>query len=191
VDPDLAAFLAAHPPHAEVRDDWPLDPVAPLLARLGLADELPPPTGRSSIHGIVLRGDGHVLVVHPATPTGSIAHVLVGGRPEVDEVPEATLRREVGEEAGWHVEPVAVIGYRRFTHLGPPHPQLADRGYPDFVQVVFAVRAEAEDRSLLLPGEAPTAFVPAAWALQVTRPAERPLLQRAIEVAGPDRSPTG
>ena len=184
VSTELQSYLAAHPAHAEVRDDWPLDPVVPLLARLGLADELPPPGGRSSILGIVLRADGRVLFVHPATPAGSIAHVLVGGRPEGDEDPEATLRREIGEEAGWHAEPLAVIGYRHFHHLGPPHPQLTARGYPDFVQPVFAAMAGTEDPSLLLPGEAPTAFVPVGWALAVTHAAERPLLRRAFEVAG-------
>ena len=64
----MQAFLDAHPPHCEVRDDWPLDPVVPLLARLCLASALPPTSGRSSILGIVTRGSRAVLFIDPPNP---------------------------------------------------------------------------------------------------------------------------
>jgi ADP-ribose pyrophosphatase YjhB (NUDIX family) len=183
MDPELRDFLTRHPAHVELRDDWPLEPIAPLLARLALADELPPPHVRSSSLGIVVGSGGAVLFAHPEQPTGTIAHVLIGGQPEPGETPEQTLVREVGEESGWVVAPLALIGFRHLHHLGPPHPQMARRPYPDFVQPIFAAAAVAQDTTLLLPDERPTAFVEAAWAVAVTNPAERPLLVRALEVA--------
>jgi hypothetical protein len=53
------------------------------------------------------------------------------------------------------VEPIVVVGYRHFHHLGDGHPQLADRPYPDFVQPVYAAVARRADRDRLLPDEAP------------------------------------
>jgi 8-oxo-dGTP pyrophosphatase MutT (NUDIX family) len=185
VDPSTDRFLAEHPPYCEVRDDWPLEPIVPLVARIGLADVLPPPGCRSSVTAVVGRADRQVLFVHPASPTGSIAHVIVGGRPEPDELPEQTIVREVGEETGWLVEPIAVVGYRHFHHLGDGHPQLADRPHPDFVQPVYAAVARRADRDRLLPEEAPAAFVPWEWAVEVTHPVERALLVRALDVIGP------
>jgi hypothetical protein len=36
---ELRAFPDAHPVHCEVPDDWPLEPVVPLMARLGFAEK--------------------------------------------------------------------------------------------------------------------------------------------------------
>jgi 8-oxo-dGTP pyrophosphatase MutT (NUDIX family) len=184
VNARVRAFLNAHPAHCEVRDDWPLDPVAPLLARLCLASSLPPPEFTSSILGIVTRSDGVVLFINPEKASGTIAHVLFGGRAEPGESPEETLRREVAEETGWQTEPTKIVGFRHFRHLGPPHPQLADRPYPEFVQPVYAAIARAFDAKSLLPGEHPCEFVDARWAITVTDPDQRPLLRAALEATG-------
>ena len=179
----LRAFLEAHPAHCEVRDDWPLDPAVPLLARLCLASSLPPRRWRASVLGIVTRDDGAVLFAHAEKPLGTIAHVLFGGRPKPEELPEETLRREVAEETGWHVDPVRVAGFRHFVQLGRPHPELADRPYPEFIEPVYAAKARAFDEAAILPRERPCRFVEPEWALSVTSPAQRPLLQAALDAA--------
>lgn len=177
-------FLRTHPPHCEVRDDWPLDPGVPLLARLCLASSLPPPACLSSIVGIVTRPDAKVVFIDPPHASGAIAHVLIGGRPEPGETPEETLRREVVEETGWHVVPAAVVGFRHFRHLGPPRPDMADRPYPDFIEPVYAATARELSANALRAGELPTELVDAEWALEVTDPAQRPLLAAALEATG-------
>jgi 8-oxo-dGTP pyrophosphatase MutT (NUDIX family) len=181
VNARVREFLSAHPAHCELREDWPLDPVAPLLARLCLASSLPPLECTSSILAIVTRSDGVVLFINPAEASGTIAHVLFGGRSEPGESPEETLRREVAEETGWQIEPTKIVGFRHFRHLGPPHAEMADRPYPEFVQPVYAATARAFDAALLLPGEHPCEFVDAHWAISVTDPDQRPLLRAALE----------
>jgi hypothetical protein len=59
---------------------------------------------------------------------------------------------------------------------------MADRPYPDFLQPIYAATAEVYDGDLLLPKEAPCRFVDADWALEVTKPAHRPLLAAALRV---------
>jgi len=177
----MQAFLDAHPSHCEVRDDWLLEPVVPLLARLCLASVLPPTSGRSSILGIVTRGSRAVLFIDPPNASGTIAHVLFGGRPESSETPPETLQREVAEESGWDVSVGEIVGFRHFQHLGPPHPQMADRPYPDFVQPIYAAKAQNFDQARLLAGEHPSEFVDAEWALAETHPAQRPLLVAALK----------
>lgn len=184
LDASTRDFLNAHPSHCEVRDDWPLRPDVPLLARLCLASSLPPLACRSSILGIVTRSDDKVLFINPAGASGTIAHVLIGGRPESGETPEETLRREVGEETGWRIQPNGIVGFRHFRHLGPPHPQMADRAYPDFVEPIYAATSEKFDPTLMLPDEDPCEFVEAEWAVQVTEAPQRPLLHAALRATG-------
>lgn len=184
MNPELRRFLDAHPAHAEFREEWPLEPIPPLVARLCLASSLPPPECMSSILGIVTHSNRSVLFINPANATGTIAHLLFGGRPEPGETPEETLRREVAEETGWQIEPRKIIGFRHFRHLGPPHPQMADRPYPDFVQPVYAAIAREFDVNSLLPGEHPSELVDVDWALEVTDPAHRPLLEATLEATG-------
>ena len=183
MDSATRAFLRAHPSHCDVRDDWPLDPVVPLLARLCLASSLPPPACISSILGIVVRADGAVVFIDPASASGSIAHVLVGGRSRPGEAPEATLRREAAEETGWHVEPIRIVGFRHFRQLGPRHPRMGDRPYPDFLQPVYAAIATEYEATARLGAGLRAELVSADWALEATAPPQRPLLAAALEAA--------
>jgi len=123
---------------------------------------------------------GDRVFVDPENPTGTIAHVLLGGRPQPGETPEETLQREVAGETGWRAEPKAVIGFRHFRHLGPPHPPMTDRPYPDFVDAIYAATATEFDPSSRLPGEEPCEPVEVGWTVEVTERAQRPLLMAAL-----------
>lgn len=183
VDESLSAFLRSHPCHHEYEETWPLATPVPLRAALGFAGVLPPAAVRSSILAIVTGPAPQVLFIHPHQPTGDIAHLIPGGRPEPGESPEETVVREVGEETGWRVRPGPIIGYRHFHHLGPLTAEMADRPYPDFVQPIFAATAESYDSALLATGEAPAGMVDIAWARRVTRTHHRPLLDAAERAA--------
>ncbi|MEO6044749.1 MAG: NUDIX domain-containing protein [Tepidiformaceae bacterium] len=182
MDSNLLQFLSAHPEHCEYDEVWPLEPPVPLHARLSFAAALPPIEVRSSVLGIVMRSDEQVLFIHPEQPSGDIAHVLIGGRPNPNESVEQTLIREVGEESGWLVTPHRLLGFRHFRHLGPLTPQMADRPYPDFLQPIYAAFAEKYDATLLLPDKKPCEFVDAVWAVEVTKSSHRPLLAAALLV---------
>ena len=191
MDDSLVAFLKAHPAHCEYDEIWPLQPDVPLRVRLCLATVLPPVEVRSSVLGIVARADNRVLFIHPETPSGDIAHLIPGGRPESGETPEETLVREIGEESGWLVNPHGIVGFRHFHHLGPPQLSMADRPYPDFLEPIFAAVAVRYDADLLLPGEKPCEFVDARWAEEVTTPTHRPLLAAALHATETSRPDEG
>ena len=123
-----------------------------------------------------------VLFLYPSTPNGSIAHVLIGGRPEPGETPRQTVVREVGEETGWQVDPVQMIGFRHFFHLEPRSGK-TDRPYPDFLQPIFAARAITYNANLTLPHDSiPAQFIDYAIAEGVTESAQRPLLRAAAAI---------
>jgi 8-oxo-dGTP pyrophosphatase MutT (NUDIX family) len=185
----LVEFLERHPAHSEYEETWPLEPNARFRVRLCRATVCPPSEVRSSILAIVVRNENEVLFVHPHKPSGGIAHLLIGGRPELGETPEQTLIREVAEESGWLVRPHRIVGFRHLHHLGPRHAMLADRPYPDMLQPIYAATAERYDVRLLHPGEPPCEFVNAGWAEQVTRPDDCPLLLAALELARSSTSP--
>ena len=170
----LQADLEAHPAHHETTEQWPIQ--GALSVRLCLATSLPPPHVSSSILAIVLNADRQVLYLWPSTPTGSIAHLLIGGRPQPGETPEETAIREVGEETGWRIMPHQMIGFRHFFHLEPPS-AASDRPYPDFIQPIFAASAVAFDPRLLLTDDrTPAEFMNFSTAEQVTDSAQRVLL---------------
>lgn len=176
----LEAYLNDYPAHHESIERWPIQ--GNLRVRLSLAATLPPAHASSSILAIVVNSDRQVLFLHPSTPSGSIAHVLVGGRPEIGETPEQTVIREVGEETGWRVTPVRMIGFRHFFHL-EPWVEKSDRPYPDFIQPIFAARALAYDASRVLPSDQiPAKFLAFDAAEGVTDPAQQPLLKAAFDI---------
>ena len=182
MDNILQAYLDAHPSHHETTERWPVQ--GEMRVRLSLATTLPPAHVSSSILAIVLDPDRRVLFLWPSKPSGSIAHILIGGRPEPGETPEETAMREVGEETGWRIAPRRMIGFRHFFHLEPRSAK-GDRPYPDFIQPIFAAVAIAYDPSLLIPDDRiPAEFVDLAAAERMTDPAQRPLLCAAAKELG-------
>jgi ADP-ribose pyrophosphatase YjhB (NUDIX family) len=176
----LKAYLDSHPAHNETTERWPIE--GELRVRLCLASTLPPAHVSSSILAIVLNSYRQVLYLYPATPSGSIAHVLIGGRPESGETHEQTVTREVGEETGWYVQPIRMIGFRHFFHL-QPRSEKSDRPYPDFIQPIFAARANAYNASLALPEDLiPAQFIDLVTADRLTESAQRPLLRAAAAI---------
>jgi ADP-ribose pyrophosphatase YjhB (NUDIX family) len=74
-----------------------------------------------------------------------VVHSLPGGRREPGETFAETAAREVSEETGWLIDTDAVepLGWLHYHHLAPrpagsPYSHLP---WPDFLQVVFGVRA--------------------------------------------------
>ena len=77
-------------------------------------------------------------------------HIIRGGRREADESYEETVRREVLEESGWHIEDLRLLGFMHFHHLTPKPPDYPyPYPYPDFTQLVYSARATVHDPTAL------------------------------------------
>ncbi len=177
-NPLLEAYLDAYPSRHETFERWPVQ--GNMRIRLSLAERLPPAGVSSSILSIVLNSKEQVLYLWPDHRSGSIAHLLVGGRPEAGETPQQTAIREIGEETGWRVQPLRMIGFRHFLQL-EPWSQKSDRPYPDFIQPIYAACALAFDECLLVPGDRiPAEFIDFAAVESVIDHAQRPLLYAAM-----------
>ena len=146
-DDAVQAYLDAFPAHHETTERWPVQ--GEMSVRLSLGASLPPASVSSSILAIVINIDRQFLYLWPSNPSGSISHFLIGGRPDPGETPEATAIREVGEETGWKVQPLEMIGFRHFFQQEPLSAK-TDRPYPDFIQPIYAARAIAFDPALLI-----------------------------------------
>lgn len=114
--PDLTRLLAGLTPIAE--DTLLLGPAttAPLRVTGYLSAAVPPLALVTSVRALVLAGEA-VL----ALPTPTATFILPGGRRESDEAPEATLRREVLEEAGWTLAGLTPMGFLRYHATGSRH----------------------------------------------------------------------
>ena len=64
-----------------------------------------------AVSAAILR-DGHVLIVRRARPPAQGLYTLPGGAVEAGETLIETLTREVREELGMTIEPIALAGYR-------------------------------------------------------------------------------
>jgi 8-oxo-dGTP pyrophosphatase MutT (NUDIX family) len=100
-----------------------------------------PPELVTSVRCIVRVGDLVVLCQAPDT-----LHVWPGGRREPGETHEATARREVYEETGWHLDesglrPLGFLHYRYVEAQPDDHPY----PHPDFLQVVYVASATGRD----------------------------------------------
>jgi 8-oxo-dGTP pyrophosphatase MutT (NUDIX family) len=147
---ELKNFLSRHQPFGSWRDEWL---GIPLEFRSCAAEELPPREYVGSVRAVVLR-DNEVLVVYTSPPILS-----VGGRCEPGETLEETLLREVGEETGWLVAPIGVIGFVHGRHLDEQRPAWG-RPAPDFIDPIFAVTAVRYDPAMLGQDEVKCQFIP-------------------------------
>ena len=174
----LKAYFHAFPAYFEAHERWPIQ--GNMRVRLSLANKLPPAEVLSSILAIVLNAKEEVLYLWPTQRTGSIAHILIGGRPQCGETPEETAIREVGEETGWCVRPLRMIGFRHFFHLDP-WTEKNDRPYPDFIQPVYAAQALEYEPNLAVSSDLiPAEFMVFESAEQAIELAQRPLLYEVL-----------
>jgi 8-oxo-dGTP pyrophosphatase MutT (NUDIX family) len=98
------------------------------------------------------------------------------------ETQDAALRREVLEECGWGFSAPRQFAVLHFHHL-TPMPFGHDRPYPDFLQPVFAVEAEAFDRRAIKRAreiETGSRMTPIKRALELLEPGQRILLEAAL-----------
>ncbi|MBV9467694.1 MAG: NUDIX hydrolase [Abitibacteriaceae bacterium] len=109
----------------------------PLQIASHLSHEVLPVEFITSVRCVLLRGEA-VLVVRNLEHS---YHILPGGRRESGESLEATLRREILEETGWVIAKPHLLGFKHFHHLSPK-PEGYRYPYPDFVQLIYAARAE-------------------------------------------------
>ncbi len=173
-DEALQSYIEVYPPHHEFRETWPVQ--GEMIVRIGLTNTPPPVHVSSSILAIVFDTKNRVLFLWPSDKSGNISHLLIGGRPNLGESPEETATREVGEETGWRILPVGIIGYRHFHQLEPKSKK-SDRPYPDFVQLIYAARTVSHDPDLLISSDQiPATFLELSNALESTNQKHRPLL---------------
>ena len=132
---DLTGYLARHAPLAVEEAIWG-DGRISLRITAYLAEECPPLAVITSVRSLVFRGD-MILVLR----NQDSVHIVPGGRREVGETLEETLRREVLEETGWTLTEPQMLGFGHFHNRSPQLPEYAHYPYPDFVQVVYMADA--------------------------------------------------
>lgn len=149
---DLAAAVAQYTVLAEESAVWNQERATPtpLHVTAYLAPELPPLDLVTSVRALVFHGDALLALSMP-----ELTHVLPGGRREAGETPEATVRREIVEEAGWTIRSLSLLGVMRFHHLGPEQPPAPGQEhrypYPDFLNLIYLAEAERYDAATLVP----------------------------------------
>lgn len=175
----LSTYLMAYPSHHEFHENWPVQ--GNMRVRLSLAETLPPAHVSCSILAIVLDAHQKILFLWPSKRSGNISHLLIGGRPEPGETPRETAIREVGEETGWRINPLGMIGFRHFFQL-EPRSEESDRPYPDFIQPIYAARAVVFEPDLLLPShQIPAEFLDLSEAKRSIEAAQHPLIHSAVD----------
>lgn len=178
--PDLAAFFARHRPQTQESAVWG-GGTLPLQITSYLGHELPPLACVMSVRAIVFREE-MVLVLR----NRDALHIVPGGRREIGETLDDTLRREVLEETGWTLRAPTMLGFMHFHHLSPK-PSDYVHPHPDFTQVVYMAQAEVylPDARVADDYEIESTFHPPAtvYALALTS-GERLYLAVALEQYG-------
>lgn len=185
-DITAAAFLARHASVAVGDEVWgSAEQPNPLRLSWYLTTAAPPLALVTSVRAIVLRNDA-ILVVRE--PDGRPV-IIPGGQREPGESPEATVRREVLEETGWALGPLAPLGCIHLRNLGPERP--GNRyPYPDAFQLVWVAAPLAYHPEALIfdAWVASSTFVPLTEAQALPlRPGEHALLAAILAGRGTGR----
>lgn len=176
---EVIEFLRGHQHGAEDLLQWPNG--MSLRMRAHRSDVLPPLVYVSSARGLIFR-DNHILVMRNEDGY----HIMPGGRREPDESLEQTLRREVGEEAGWDIGAIRLLGFSHFYHLTPV-PENHPYPHPDFFMALYTAEAMTPLAHVRLANdyEIEAEFRPVAGARSLLRSAgEHFFLQHALQLPG-------
>lgn len=133
----LRDFVSALTPIAEEDVLW-LGGALRLRLRVYLTDALPALEYITSVRAVLYTDTGCAVLRNVDG-----VHALPGGRRAAHESLEDTLRRELLEETGCGVSSLQPLALMHFQHL-TPKPSDYPYPYPDFAQVVFAVRGAAQ-----------------------------------------------
>ena len=173
MDENLAHYLHALTPAAREPITW--WETVHFTVTTYLHTAAPPLEFVNSVRGIVLTDAGVAVCTNP-----DASHIFPGGRREMGESIDETLRRELLEETGCEVLESRLIGFLHFHHE-TPRPGHWTGPYPDMLHMIFAVRAKRVrfDGSDPDGWEHTCEFVPAE-ALRDLRPGERLFLAAAL-----------
>lgn len=167
----FAPLLAAHQPFF---DHEVQRPQGRLRVR-GYTAAIPVPDILVSAVRAVVFNRSRVVVVREADGT---RHVMPGGRREPGESLEATVRRELLEECGWHVEELSTFAFLHFQHPGPQPPQ----DWSDFANLIYLTEAARYDRRALdrTQGDVRSRLMSARAAFSAVTDRHRPMLAAAL-----------
>ena len=186
MDEPLATFLKGLSPRLNETRRW--GEGLAFNVECYLHDVLPPHEFVTSARAIVLTDLGIALVHNPDG-----FHILPGGRKEPGESVLQTLGREVREETGCEIEDPRLLGFIHFQHL-TPRPEDYQYPYPDFLQVVYAVRAKRIDPAsvdpdgwekrveFMAPSDARRLKLSDEFMKQVIMPSENLYLEEALRI---------
>lgn len=131
-----AAFASRLAAHAPFFDHEVQRPQGRLRVRGYTAVVPVPDILVSAVRAVVFKGP-RVVVLSEADGT---RHVMPGGRREAGESLEATVRRELLEECGWHVGELQPFAFLHFHHPTPPP------DWCDVVNLIYLTKAASYDR---------------------------------------------
>lgn len=169
-----AAFATALSAHEPFFDHEVQRPQGRLRVRGYTAASRAPDIIVSAARAVVFRGR-RVLVVSESDGT---RHVMPGGRRELGESLEVTVRRELLEECGWHVGELRPFAVLHFHHPGPERPH----DWCDFANVIYLTEGARYDRHTLdrTQGEVRSRLMSATAAFSAVTDRHRTILAAAL-----------
>lgn len=137
----------------------------------------------SAVRAVVFK-EQRVIVL---TESGGTRHVMPGGRREAGESLEATVRRELLEECGWHVGELQPFAFLHFEHADPSLPV----DWYAFADLIYMTEGLSYDRRRLDPtqGKVRSRLTTFKVALGTLAEPHHSMLQEALSVRPPARAP--